>query len=68
MVDNIGAGIDGQGLEGTIDGARGGVGEWNVDKEERWEWVARNSLTVRRLSSRVRNVSSLQVRDPVESS
>ena len=38
MVDNIGEGIDGQGLGGTIDmggGAGGSVGEWKVDRRDK---------------------------------
>ena len=42
----------------------GWVGEWNVDKRDRWGWTERNSAPVGMLSSRVREVSSLQARDP----
>ena len=70
MVDNIGAGIGGQGFGGIMDdvggmiGSEGEVGEWNVVKRERWRQSARNSSLVEMLSSRVREVSTLQARDP----
>ena len=46
-MDDIGEGIGGWGLGGTMGTGGwtgGGVGEWNVDRRDRWGWAARNSL------------------------
>ena len=68
VIDNMGERMGGCGLGGIMGDAEGGVGEWNMDKRDRWGWAARNSSPVGRSSSRVREVSSLQVRDLAESS
>ena len=54
MVDDIGVGIGGQRLGGTIGG--------NVDGRGGQEWVARNSSAVGMLFLRVNKVSSFQTR------
>ena len=54
MVDDIGKGIGGQGLGGT------------VGKRDRWGQAARNSSVVGTLSSRVNEESSLQTRVPAD--
>ena len=67
--DDIGEGIGGWGLGGTMGMGSwmdGGVGEWNADRRERWGRVARNSSVVGMSSSRVNKVLSFQARLPVD--
>ena len=52
MADNMGEGINGWGLGGTIGGVGGGVGEQKVDRRDRWGQVVRNSSVVGMSSSR----------------
>ena len=61
-MDDIGEGIGGQGLGGTIGRAGGRMGEQNVDKRDKWGWAARNSSAMGMSSSRVSDVSSRQSR------
>ena len=69
MVDNIGEEIGGQelgGIIGTGGWMGGGVGEWKVDRRDKWRWVVRNSSAVGMLFLRVNEESSLQARVPAD--
>ena len=64
-MDDMGEGIEGWGLGGMMgvgSWADGGVGEWNVDKRDRWGQAVRNSSAIGMLSSRVNEELSLQAR------
>ena len=68
-VDDIGEGIGGWELGGmmSMGGWTGGaVEEWNVDRRDRWGWVARNSSVEGMLSSSFNKELSLQARIPVD--
>ena len=66
MVDDMGEGIGGWRLDGTVgtggwvggDGVRG----WKADKRDRWGWAMRNSSAVGMLFSRVNEEPNLQAR------
>ena len=63
--DDMGEEISRWGLRGMtgIGGwIGGGVGEWNVDRRDKWGRTARNSSVLEMLSSRVNGVSNFQAR------
>ena len=70
LVDDMGGGTGGWGLGGItgIGGwvGGGGVGEWNLNRRERWGWAARNSLAVGISCSRVNEELRLQARVPAD--
>ena len=69
MVDDMGEGIGGQGLGGTIGTGgwtSGCVGEQKADRGDRWGWAARNSSVVEMLSLSVNKESSFQARVPAD--
>ena len=62
MVIDMREWIDGHELGGMMGDTEGGVEEQNADRKDRWEQAVRNSSAIGMSLSRVREVSSLQVR------